>query len=52
MGAAWPSTSPSFWRDTEGRGAMLGGALDGPQLGAIVLVLAGRNGAAGTQTTS
>jgi phosphatidylglycerol:prolipoprotein diacylglycerol transferase len=30
-----------LWRDTEGRGAMLNGALDGPQLGAIVLVLAG-----------
>jgi len=30
-----------LWRDTEGRGAMLSGALDGPQLGAIVLVVAG-----------
>jgi phosphatidylglycerol:prolipoprotein diacylglycerol transferase len=30
-----------LWRDYEGRGALLGGALDGPQLGAIVLVLAG-----------
>lgn len=30
-----------LWRDSEGRGVMLGGALDGPQLGAIVLVLAG-----------
>ena len=30
-----------FWRDPEGRGALLGGALDGPQVAAIVLVLAG-----------
>lgn len=29
------------WRDSEGRGALLGGALDGPQLAAILLVLAG-----------
>ncbi len=30
-----------LWRDTEGRGAMLSGALDGPQVAAIALVLAG-----------
>ncbi len=30
-----------LWRDHEGRGALLGGALDGPQLAAILLVLAG-----------
>jgi phosphatidylglycerol:prolipoprotein diacylglycerol transferase len=30
-----------FWRDPMGRGAMLGGALDGPQVAAILLVLAG-----------
>ena len=30
-----------FWRDREGRGALLGGALDGPQLAAVVLVIAG-----------
>lgn len=30
-----------LWRDTEGRGAMFGGALDGPQVGAIALVLVG-----------
>jgi len=30
-----------LWRDTVGRGALLGGALDGPQVGAIVMVLAG-----------
>jgi phosphatidylglycerol:prolipoprotein diacylglycerol transferase len=30
-----------FWRDPEGRGALLGGFLNGPQVAAIVLVLAG-----------
>jgi phosphatidylglycerol:prolipoprotein diacylglycerol transferase len=30
-----------LWRDPEGRGVVLGGALDGPQVAAIVLVLAG-----------
>jgi len=30
-----------FWRDTEGRGSLLDGALDGPQAVAAVLVLAG-----------
>ena len=30
-----------LWRDQEGRGAMMGGALDGPQVAAIALVLAG-----------
>jgi phosphatidylglycerol:prolipoprotein diacylglycerol transferase len=30
-----------FWRDPEGRGAVLGGALNGPQVAAAVLVLAG-----------
>ena len=30
-----------FWRDPEGRGALLGGALDGPQAAAVVLVLMG-----------
>jgi phosphatidylglycerol:prolipoprotein diacylglycerol transferase len=30
-----------FWRDTEGRGSLLGGALDGPQIAAFFLVLAG-----------
>jgi phosphatidylglycerol---prolipoprotein diacylglyceryl transferase len=30
-----------FWRDTEGRGSMLHGALDGPQVAAILFVLAG-----------
>jgi phosphatidylglycerol:prolipoprotein diacylglycerol transferase len=30
-----------FWRDSEGRGAWLSGALDGPQVAAIALVLVG-----------
>jgi prolipoprotein diacylglyceryltransferase len=30
-----------FWRDSEGRGTMLGGALNGPQCAAILLVVAG-----------
>jgi phosphatidylglycerol:prolipoprotein diacylglycerol transferase len=30
-----------LWRDTEGRGTLLGGALDGPQAMAILFVLAG-----------
>ena len=29
------------WRDTEGRGAVLNGAVDGPQIAAIAMVLAG-----------
>ena len=30
-----------FWRDSEGRSAMLGGALDGPQIAAAALVVVG-----------
>jgi phosphatidylglycerol:prolipoprotein diacylglycerol transferase len=30
-----------FWRNREGRGAILHGALDGPQIAAVVLVLLG-----------
>ena len=30
-----------LWRDPEGRGTLLGGALDGPQVAAMLLVLAG-----------
>ena len=30
-----------LWRDPEGRGALLGGMLDGPQAAAVLLVLAG-----------
>ena len=30
-----------LWRDPEGRGSMLGGAIDGPQIAAVAMVLAG-----------
>ena len=30
-----------FWRDWEGRGALLGGAVDGPQIAAVAMVIAG-----------
>lgn len=30
-----------FWRDTEGRGLVLHGALDGPQVAAVLIVVAG-----------
>lgn len=30
-----------FWRDAEGRGRLLGGALDGPQVAAVLMVVAG-----------
>ncbi len=30
-----------FWRDPEGRGSVLHGALDGPQIAAVLLVIAG-----------
>jgi phosphatidylglycerol:prolipoprotein diacylglycerol transferase len=30
-----------FWRDPEGRGSLLGGALDGPQAAAVALVVVG-----------
>jgi phosphatidylglycerol:prolipoprotein diacylglycerol transferase len=30
-----------FWRDPEGRGSLLGGALNGPQAAAVLLVVAG-----------
>ena len=30
-----------LWRDPVGRGLLLGGALDGPQIAAILMVLAG-----------
>ena len=41
MGAGVAIFITELWRDTEGRGAMLDGALDGPQVAAIVLVVAG-----------
>jgi len=30
-----------LWRDTEGRGTLLHGALDGPQVAAVLMVLVG-----------
>jgi phosphatidylglycerol:prolipoprotein diacylglycerol transferase len=41
LGAGVAIFSTEFWRDTEGRGALLGGALDGPQIAAAVLVVIG-----------
>jgi len=41
LGAGVAVYITELWRDSEGRGAMLNGALDGPQLGAIAMVLAG-----------
>jgi phosphatidylglycerol:prolipoprotein diacylglycerol transferase len=41
LGAGGAIFLTEFWRDTEGRGAALRGALDGPQLAAVALVVAG-----------
>jgi phosphatidylglycerol:prolipoprotein diacylglycerol transferase len=41
LGAGVAIFFTEFWRDTGGRGVLLGGALDGPQAVAIFLVLAG-----------
>jgi len=41
MGAGVAVFFTEFWRDPEGRGVLLGGALDGPQAFAVLLVLAG-----------
>jgi phosphatidylglycerol:prolipoprotein diacylglycerol transferase len=41
LGAGVTVFVTEFWRDTEGRGALLGGALDGPQIAAVALVVAG-----------
>ncbi len=41
MGAGIAIYFTELWRDTEGRGSILRGALDGPQLAAIALVLTG-----------
>jgi len=41
LGAGVAIYITEFWRDTEGRGTLLDGALDGPQVAAIVFVLAG-----------
>lgn len=41
MGAGVAVYITELWRDTEGRGTLLNGALDGPQVGALVMVIAG-----------
>jgi phosphatidylglycerol:prolipoprotein diacylglycerol transferase len=41
LGAGVVVFATEFWRDPEGRGMLLGGALDGPQAAAIFLVVAG-----------
>ena len=41
LGAGIAIYITEFWRDTEGRGVLFGGALDGPQVAAILFVLAG-----------
>jgi phosphatidylglycerol:prolipoprotein diacylglycerol transferase len=41
LGAGVAVFLTEFWRDPEGRGALLGGALDGPQAAAVLLVAAG-----------
>ena len=41
LGAGVAIYITELWRDTEGRGKLLSGALDGPQVVAIVFVLAG-----------
>ena len=41
LGAGVAVFLTEFWRDPEGRGALLGGALDGPQAAAVLMVVAG-----------
>jgi phosphatidylglycerol:prolipoprotein diacylglycerol transferase len=41
LGASVVIFVTEFWRDPEGRGALLGGALDGPQAAAVALVVIG-----------
>lgn len=41
VGAAVVIFFTEFWRDPEGRGVLLGGALDGPQMAAVALVVVG-----------
>jgi phosphatidylglycerol:prolipoprotein diacylglycerol transferase len=41
MGAGVAIYMTELWRDPEGRGAVLRGALDGPQIAAVAIVLAG-----------
>lgn len=41
MGGGAIVYATEFWRDWEGRGAVLGGAVDGPQIAAVAMVIAG-----------
>jgi phosphatidylglycerol:prolipoprotein diacylglycerol transferase len=41
LGAGVAIYFTEFWRDPEGRGTLLGGALDGPQAAAVPMVVAG-----------
>jgi len=41
LGAGVAVFVTEFWRDPEGRGALLGGALNGPQAAAVLMVVAG-----------
>ncbi len=41
LGAGSAVYITELWRDPEGRGSLLGGAIDGPQLAAVLLVLTG-----------
>lgn len=41
MGAGVAIYITEFWRDPEGRGSLLHGAMDGPQIAAILLVIGG-----------
>jgi phosphatidylglycerol:prolipoprotein diacylglycerol transferase len=41
LGAGVAIFVTEFWRDPEGRGALLGGAINGPQAAAVALVVAG-----------
>ena len=41
MGLGMAIYLTEIWRDTEGRGAVLRGAVDGPQIAAVAMVLAG-----------
>jgi phosphatidylglycerol---prolipoprotein diacylglyceryl transferase len=41
LGAGVAIFFTEFWRDPEGRGSLLHGALDGPQIAAVAMVLAG-----------
>jgi phosphatidylglycerol:prolipoprotein diacylglycerol transferase len=41
LGFAMIVFTTEFWRDPEGRGSVLGGALDGPQAAALLMLLSG-----------